>query len=76
MPSREPRLDAESSDRITLRLLREWLYISYPAARRAEILVSVAENVARHPHSYLARMWRQIYREAPAAEPQRKPWMD
>lgn len=64
MPQREPALDRETYDHITLRLLREWLFASYPAAQRAEILASVAENVRRYPQSYLARMWRKIYREA------------
>lgn len=65
MPQREPRLDPEAYDHITLRLLREWLFASYSTAQQTEILAGVAENVRRYPQSYLARMWRKIYRADP-----------
>lgn len=75
MPQREPTLDRETYDHITLRLLREWLYTSYSPEERARVLERVAWNVVRHPQSYLARTWRKIYRTEPATE-RRKPWME
>lgn len=60
----DAQLPPDELHRISLALLREWLYDSYPPEQRGAILDRVLWNVARRPGSYLARNWRKIYRES------------
>jgi hypothetical protein len=53
-------LSAEDTHRFAIRTLRAEFQLQSPKVR-AETLERVKETVERHPNSYLAKHWKEIY---------------
>lgn len=62
MSGHYPQLTAAQQHAYAVKVQRAWHFDNYDARRQAQILARVQRLIAARPGSYLAKVWKEVYR--------------